>query len=264
MHADVSKQSAVGVFSNRFSNESGRTCDFGRGQAERIGGHVRAAHCLNPFRSCKIQSHDPKRFMDDPETRILKGWFMGHLGLRKTILMNTPRQTASDRDFVGALLDFANGHEIELRQGLDNGHAVPSGDLAELRGEIRDQLDLAATKPKEFMLRYGAINGQIITSVLSSAKPINVLEIRARGLKLIARQEFPDLKSAMNYGLLLLLDIFGPFANVLSRCKLPRCSCFYLARKHPKGGRANKTYCSVAHRNEAHDSKLNRTPRKAK
>ena len=62
------------------------------------------------------------------------------------------------------------------------------------------------------------------------------------------------LAAALALGTLLLIDQGRPYQKALCRCKLPRCERFYLARRNPKGGPANRTYCTSDHRDEHHDS----------
>jgi hypothetical protein len=68
------------------------------------------------------------------------------------------------------------------------------------------------------------------------------------------RLEYRDRHALLSHALLLLLSEQMPYGKALCRCKLPSCGRFYLASKNPKGGPANRTYCSPAHRDEHHNS----------
>jgi hypothetical protein len=65
---------------------------------------------------------------------------------------------------------------------------------------------------------------------------------------------FKNVASALAFAALLIVDPTRPYRNALCRCKLERCRRFYLAQKNLKGGPANRTYCSPAHRDAHHNS----------
>jgi hypothetical protein len=67
-------------------------------------------------------------------------------------------------------------------------------------------------------------------------------------------RHFRDIHAVLSEGLLLLMDEQKTFGRTLCRCRLPSCRKFYLARRNPKGGPANRTYCSPTHRDDYHDS----------
>lgn len=86
---------------------------------------------------------------------------------------------------------------------------------------------------------------------------------RSRGPFLVGRRRsysltdyrcYTNVASALTVAMLLLVDDSEPYSKALCRCKLPRCQNFYLARRNPKGGPANRSYCSPEHRKEYQDS----------
>jgi hypothetical protein len=72
--------------------------------------------------------------------------------------------------------------------------------------------------------------------------------------RLVYYREPRDIHAVLSQGLLLVMDEHKPYGAALCRCRLPSCQRFYLARRNPKGGPANRTYCSPEHRKEHHDS----------
>lgn len=71
-------------------------------------------------------------------------------------------------------------------------------------------------------------------------------------LRLGYYREFRDLHAALTNGVLLLIDPDKRYGRTLSKCN--HCQRFYLARRNPKGGPANRLYCSPACRTKAHDA----------
>lgn len=65
---------------------------------------------------------------------------------------------------------------------------------------------------------------------------------------------FSTVSAAMTMAALTVLDARKPFRAALACCKLPSCGRFYLARKNPAGGPANRTYCSPVCRDKHHNS----------
>jgi hypothetical protein len=88
-----------------------------------------------------------------------------------------------------------------------------------------------------------------------------VLVAHRQGYSLTEFRSFQNVASALAVGMLLVMDPVRPFAKALCRCKW--CQAFYLARKNPKGGPANRIYCSPKHRDNHHDSGARRATEKA-
>lgn len=74
---------------------------------------------------------------------------------------------------------------------------------------------------------------------------------------------FKNVSSALAVAMLMIADQSKPYGKALCRCKWQQCQDFYLAQKNPRGGPANRTYCSPAHRDEHHDSKERKSASKA-
>ncbi len=66
--------------------------------------------------------------------------------------------------------------------------------------------------------------------------------------------EFSTVCAAMTLAALIVLDAGKPFRTALARCKLPSCGKYYLSRKNPSGGPANRSYCSSTCRTIFNDS----------
>jgi hypothetical protein len=94
----------------------------------------------------------------------------------------------------------------------------------------------------------------LCAAVLQALKLTPTVEWYARGVRLVVTKELVDETAVLNYATALLLDDTKPYGSALSRCKLESCGKFYLARKHPAGGPANRNYCSTKHRSQAHES----------
>jgi hypothetical protein len=77
-----------------------------------------------------------------------------------------------------------------------------------------------------------------------------------RGLSLRLHRYFRTSKEALDFAEMLLLDSGRSFGENLSRCRLPSCGKFFLARQNRKGGPPNRKFCCADHRREAHDRKL--------
>ena len=90
-----------------------------------------------------------------------------------------------------------------------------------------------------------------------------LVRLRGGSYTFIQYAVFATISAAMTVAALTVLDSSKPFRGALARCKLPTCGRFYLARKNPAGGPANRTYCSPAHRDEHHNSAARKGARKA-
>jgi hypothetical protein len=164
---------------------------------------------------------------------------------------------AGDEVFVNALLAFLNGAEIALmrsplssedRRALKAERlATPANaDRARLTRLIQALLDQSADAFYELL--------PLCAAALQALKLTPTVEWYARGVRLVVTKELVDETAVLNYATALLLDDTKPYGKALSRCKLASCGSFYLARKHPAGGPANRNYCSARHRSQAHES----------
>jgi hypothetical protein len=81
-----------------------------------------------------------------------------------------------------------------------------------------------------------------------------VLAAHPSGYSFADFRAFMNIASAMAFAMLIVMDQRRQYASQLSRCKLPSCRRFYLARKNPRGGPPNRIYCRPNHRDEHHNS----------
>jgi hypothetical protein len=191
---------------------------------------------------------------------------MGRPGDRRRELLNSANWPASDDALVDALIGFANGAEVVMltkpREGpatIEEKRAHPRAPL-ELRNRFVQFLRLSVEDPA---LLHDQFMASIGMKLLASMKVSPVVNFGTYGVALGCFWDFPDLESALSFGVSLLLDARKPYGKALHRCKLPTCDRFYLARKNPKGGPANLNYCSPGHRDIAHDSREHRATMKA-
>lgn len=158
----------------------------------------------------------------------------------------------NDDALVATLLAVGNGEAFQFQAfNAADGLAVT---------RYRKLLEQAAKSRIKLANRFLPIGMQLLTSM--KVRP--TIEFGRRGFTLGYAHDFPTLESALNYGVMLLLDVSKPYGVALSRCGRSTCQRFYLAKRNPKGGPANKHYCSPAHRDEAHDLRENRPIRKSK
>lgn len=153
-----------------------------------------------------------------------------------------------DDEAVGALLSVANGKEVVLPL-----FPMTPAELPELRREFEPLVQLALDDPAELYRReYSQRLGELARDHAVKIQPASVITTgRSRVVFLL---EYRDLHVLLSWGLLLLMDEYRPYGRNLSRCL--HCGRYYLARRHPKGGPANRSYCSKEHRARYHDSGL--------
>jgi hypothetical protein len=204
-------------------------------------------------------------------------------------LMTAP---ASDDSLVVALLEFANGadvvicgqpsppgelsswsrwrdtasqeeraaHAALLQQVIDGGPLPLIGHPSERRAPhpIAAVIRLPALDEpdRERMLLPNDNRGllECLAHMDVSMDRELVLLARPHGYSLADYRRFDNVASALAYALRVLLDQGNAYCRALCRCKLPSCQRFYLARKSPKGGPPNRTYCKPEHRDEHHNS----------
>ncbi len=71
-----------------------------------------------------------------------------------------------------------------------------------------------------------------------------------QGYRLMHWRVVDDLRFGLDWCVLMLLDVSLPYRQ--ARCRCAHCKKFYIARRNPKGGPANRIYCSTECRDEAH------------
>jgi hypothetical protein len=201
-------------------------------------------------------------------------------------LRNTLAAPAPDDALIEALLAFANGRNVviwgqekpfERVDAWSRWRAVPAPDERDfLQGLIEDpwggmasRTDQAGRRrPTNAVIQLPALLAPDRDRALLPTKDpqgwlAHMRESLERELVLVGRRQgysladfrsFRNVASALAFAMLLVMDQTKPYANTLCRCKLPRCRSFYLARKNPKGGPANRTYCDPTHRDEHHNS----------
>ena len=175
-------------------------------------------------------------------------------------LVNTSGAPIGDEALVTAALDQANGAEVSLNGA---GQADPAASRLHLLSVLERVRAAYALDPKS------AARGQAFREILGvSLRLLGRLDVRpvyevgASGVLLDYFRDFLTVDAALSYAVLLLLDRRKPFGPALCRCRLISCERFYLAARSPKGGPANRTYCTPEHRAESHDSAQSRTARK--
>jgi hypothetical protein len=174
-------------------------------------------------------------------------------------LLNGRSGAATDEQLVNALIEFANGREVELVR--DGKSKELGGERAAMQMEFSELLALGAEDRAKLVRKF---NFDVGMALLQSLRIDLSIHYGTRGMRLGYLRDFPTLRSALQYAVMLLLDLDLPYGSALCRCQLKRCGVFYLAARNPKGGPANRHYCNPEHRSEAHNLKQNRTPRKAK
>src|SRR5579863_9456688 len=175
----------------------------------------------------------------------------GSMGKRDAVerIENGPTCPATDEQLVSALIEFANGRDVELLHMPENRPQERGGEREELQSEFSALLARAAenrAKLAEVFLK------QVGLPLLASLRIAPAISFGRGGFTLAYARDFRTLRSALQYAVLLLLDLNQPFGDALCRCRLASCRAFYLAKRNPKGGPANRNYCSPKHRTEAH------------
>jgi hypothetical protein len=172
-----------------------------------------------------------------------------------------PNQPASDDELMAALLAVADGLEVALY--TKKGMVFKSDE--EMRVRITRLLEQAVEDRGELLIDLlprplGRGTSDVADSVLRDVEPQLHLDLLGpRGVLVRQANYYPDLSSALNYAVLLLLDLGRSYGSALSRCQWQECRKFYFAQKNSSGGPANRRYCCPTHRDAAHNSKQNRT-----
>lgn len=140
---------------------------------------------------------------------------------------------------------------------------ISSGYINIRRGQVRILEPHRAGEMEQALIPFGRAIGSpgwlcsfepFIAALRREARFEPLVIFRNDSYQLIHYTMYSTVRAAMTVAALMVLDSTQPFRAALSRCKLPTCGRFYLARKNPAGGPANRTYCSPAHRNEHHNS----------
>lgn len=167
----------------------------------------------------------------------------------------------TDDALIGALLAVANGDPFEYFSGPGPGSASSAADIEAIRPRFRELVHAGATNRAALASRFIP---EVGAPLLQSLKVRIVIQFGARGFTDRYDRAFGTLETALNYAVMLLLNLEKRYGADLCQCQLKRCGRFYLATKNPKGGPANRNYCSPPHRLEASNRKENRTARKPK
>lgn len=182
---------------------------------------------------------------------------------------------AGDDDAVDLLLRVASGPELypELKRAWtpapgDFVGEIGIGGYAEamrLREEFQPLVQRAIEDSDQlYEQEHSARAREVIRNHGLSIKPIGAAITRSGRSSLVYARVYTDIHVKLSHGLLLLLDEQKPYGAALCRCKLPSCGRYYLARKKPRGGPANRTYCTPEHREVYRDSAERKAARKPK
>jgi hypothetical protein len=152
-----------------------------------------------------------------------------------------------DNQSVDLLLRVASGPEHCMNAQRD--------EVLRLQGEFQPLVQMAIDDPaqlhkQEFSRRLqelaqGGLAIRIGSAIQRSGKSL-----------LMYYRDFRDIHAILSHGVVLLLDDRQLYGKSLCRCRLPRCGRYYLAKRNPKGGPANRSYCMPAHRDEYRDSAI--------
>jgi hypothetical protein len=188
-------------------------------------------------------------------------------------LRNLVTAPATDDALVDALLAFANGAELVIvgqdarfgePRALDSDRAVYVEALERAVERQEGPIPMlrhpdGRPRPSFMVMRLGRGSGtrklpRPLRGLPAVATERVIVPVGRRGYSLAWFRQFRTAASALAEALMLVLDPEKPYAKALCRCRYPECRKFYLARKNPKGGPANRTYCSKQHRIDHHDS----------
>jgi hypothetical protein len=173
-------------------------------------------------------------------------------------LLNSPDFPATDDQLVRALLGFANGRPMILLSQPLVGQALTNyidRRLAEmsqdtLRADIQNRLQQIAKDRAGYAVNFVEFGIRL----LGGMKVQPLIGFSNRGFTVNYYHAFRDEQVALLYALVLMLDVTKPYGAALCRCQFEPCSRFYLARRNPAGGPANRIYCSPLHSKLAHDA----------
>jgi hypothetical protein len=159
-----------------------------------------------------------------------------------------------------------NGRYSEPRSRLDvrSGYVESVAELCAMREPLQllpsIEIKPGLWRPKFQVIRLAATDDALpplpanFYRAVASIESEQMLVGRPKGYSLAQFMHFPDVDAALARAFMLLLDVERPFGKAVSRCKLPRCQRFYLARSNPKGGPANRSFCDRRHAAEYRNS----------
>lgn len=152
-----------------------------------------------------------------------------------------------DRQTVQMVLRIANGKRAGFKKRGSELEAQARAFQPEFAALIERAFERKATLDDP---EFAAIVARVREHV-----PMRLEVVRtpgAAGPRLGYLRVVEDLRYGFDWALLMLLDSTMPFRKALSRCA--HCKEFYLARRNPKGGPANRIYCSPKCRALAHNA----------
>ncbi len=157
----------------------------------------------------------------------------------------TPEERAAYKDLLRRLIETPDAIAPGLRDPAGRWH--PAFRVIRFPKSARSKAGAPAEiLPQDFLSYFGHMSASL------ELEPI--LVARFDGYSFDVFRHFKNVASALAFATLLVLDKRNPYGKSLCRCKLPSCERFYLARKNPKGGPPNRTYCDPDHRDEHHNS----------
>ncbi|HJS89376.1 MAG TPA: hypothetical protein VJ738_05360 [Steroidobacteraceae bacterium] len=180
------------------------------------------------------------------------------------VLKNLVTAPASDDELVEALIAYANGSDV-LIAGQDRRFGEPHSQAKQRDTYIRALERVVGGRPTLPMLLDDA-TGRLLPALaairlgrnasslppelraMARVKAERVLVARPGGYSLAYYRHFPSVAGALSEAVVLIQDPARPYAKALCRCQYPACQNFYFARKNPRGGPANRTYCDPEHR----------------
>jgi hypothetical protein len=155
--------------------------------------------------------------------------------------------TLTDEEVFQAAIDYANGVELVLFRNERR-----SQPTYEDREEVVRLLTLIADGDR------GAVADEclpMLTRLFSGLRVrVTCSIVIGQGFVLGQSRDFLNARALLDYAVALTLDAKLPYGAALARCRLPSCGLFYVAKKNPKGGPLNKTYCTPEHRADHHNS----------
>jgi hypothetical protein len=195
-------------------------------------------------------------------------------------LCNLVTAPATDDALVKALLAFVNGRDVVISgQPSDGGEYSEPRSRSDVRSAYVESVGMfCATREPLQLLPTIEVRGlrrpvfQVIRlaaagdappplpanfyRTVASIESEQMLVARPKGYSLAQFMHFPDVDAALARALMLVLDVERPYGEAVSRCKLPSCQCFYLARpnKTGRGGPPNRSFCNSTHAAEYRNS----------
>lgn len=143
---------------------------------------------------------------------------------------------------------------LRVASGPDLCAELPREEALRLRTEFAPLVQLAIDAPDRlYEQEYSRRLRELVHDGLTIKPVAGAITLTGRSRAVYA-WHYRDTHAELSHGVLNLLDDQLSYGDALCRCKLPNCRRFYLARRNPNGGPANRTYCSPGHRDEHHNS----------